>query len=117
MCVFTHHVMNVVCDCSYSFKISNRAGSVEGSLSLLVAEEEEEQDDKDKTRLESHSVKVEEFGEYVAQMHAKNNNGFFNQFQVHITSCNIVACIRACTQPDMHLFFAVNTNWRRYAEH
>lgn len=75
----------------YGFEVSNRLGSVRGNITLVVKEEEEEEEVEDVSNicLETHAVKVEEFGEYVADMHTKNNQGFVKQFQVN-TSCSCV---------------------------
>ena len=66
----------------YDFKVSNRVGSVEGSLSLVVRDEEEEERDRGNSSTESRAVRLEELGDYVAEMHGKNNHGFVLQFQV-----------------------------------
>ena len=62
--------------------MSNRAGTVEGTMSLVVKDEQEEIEEKESTKLETKTVEVAELGEYVAGMHSKNNSGFIAQFQV-----------------------------------
>lgn len=57
---------------------------MEGSLSLVVKEEEDVSDGKEDSSLETQAVKVDNFGEYVAEMHSKNNTGFISQFQVYM---------------------------------
>jgi hypothetical protein len=66
---------------SYGFQVRNRAGSAEGLITLEVKEEEEEVE-QERTSVESHPVKVDMFGEHVAEMHASNNSSFVAQFQV-----------------------------------
>ena len=66
----------------YDFKVHNKAGSAEGNIVLEVMEEEVEEAEEEKVTMGSHSVPVREFGDYVAEMHAKNNIGFVTQFQV-----------------------------------
>ncbi len=45
-------------------------------------EEEDKEEEKEATVQDSEKVELERFGEYVAEMHAKNNDGFELQFQV-----------------------------------
>ena len=55
---------------------------MEGSITLEVKEAEEEVEGKEEKSEDSHPVKVDMLGEYVAEMHASNNHGFVAQFQV-----------------------------------
>lgn len=70
------------CMSRYCFKVSNRAGTVEGSQNLVVKDEEDDSDRKDDPSPVTQAIKVDDFGEYVADMHSKNNSGFISQFQV-----------------------------------
>lgn len=54
-----------------------------GNITLVVKEEEEEVEDASNICMQTNPVKLEEFGEYVAEMHTKNNQGFVKQFQVN----------------------------------
>ena len=65
---------------TYTFTVSNKVGSVEGSTKLVVRAEDEERDSV--PRVESNPVTREKFGEYVSGLHTHNNGGFFLQFQV-----------------------------------
>ena len=69
----------------------NKVGSAEGQITLTVkdeekrregGEEEDKEEEKEATVQDSEKVELERFGEYVAEMHAKNNDGFELQFQV-----------------------------------
>ena len=55
---------------------------MEGNITLEVKEAEEEVEGKEEKSEDSHPVKVDMLGEYVAEMHASNNHGFVAQFQV-----------------------------------
>ena len=65
---------------TYTFTVSNRMGSVEGSTKLVVRTEDEEH--ANAPRVESNPVARKNFGEYVSSFHAHNNSAFFGQFQV-----------------------------------
>ena len=64
--------------------MSNVAGSVEGSVDLIVHAEGERDDNDDLSvpRVESSPVEVDKMGEYVASLHSHNNAGFILQYQV-----------------------------------
>ena len=55
---------------------------MDGNITLEVKEAEEEVEGKEEKSEDSHPVKVDMLGEYVAEMHASNNRGFVAQFQV-----------------------------------
>ena len=65
---------------TYTFTASNRVGSVEGCIKLVIHTEDEEC--ANKSRVESNPVARERFGEYVSSFHAHNNSAFIGQFQV-----------------------------------
>ena len=73
----------------YGIEISNTIGRTKGHINLIVHQSPDETHvAREGSVLESacvktNAVKKEEFGEYVARMHALNNKGFINQFQVH----------------------------------
>ena len=71
----------------YQFEVSNRLGSVKGSVALVVHKGEGEEDDLDLRRdFESNPVTQEEFGEYVASLHSCNSSTFILQFEVLMRS-------------------------------
>ena len=65
---------------TYTFTVSNKVGSVEGSTKLVVRAEDEEYSHA--PGVESNPIAREKFGEYVSSFHAYNNSAFFGQFQV-----------------------------------
>ena len=67
---------------TYTFTVSNRVGSVEGSTKLVVHTEDE--DRTSVPRVETNPVTREKFGEYVSSLHAHNNGAFLLQFQVPV---------------------------------
>lgn len=72
----------------YGIEISNTVGRTKGHINLIVHRSPDESHAiKEESALKSahvktNAVKKEEFGEYVARMHALNNKGFINQYQV-----------------------------------
>lgn len=66
----------------YHFNVSNVLGSVEDTVNLIVQDEDGQNKHSQKLNLESHSVTQDEYGDYVANSHAHNNNTFVLQFQV-----------------------------------
>ena len=85
----------------YDFIVSNSLGSVEGCTKLTVYIEEEvdtstvDRRKRNGTKLESHMVKKERFGEHVSHCHTFNNKGFTAEFQVGVMSDSIKAEARA----------------------
>ena len=81
----------------YDFIVSNSLGSVEGCTKLTVYIEEEvdtstvDRRKRNGTKLESHMVKKERFGEHVSHCHTFNNKGFTAEFQVGVMSDSIRA--------------------------
>ena len=74
----------------YGIEISNNAGRTEGHINLIVHKFHDkaqchsgEENGHKSEIIRSNPVKRENFGEYVARMHALNNKGFINQFQVN----------------------------------
>ena len=71
---------------SYHFTARNASGSVEGKVDLRVREEGEDNEvgvaSKRKPGPATQPIPVDQFGEYVAGLHANNNVGFFRQYQV-----------------------------------
>ena len=76
---------------TYTFTVSNRMGSVEGSTKLVVRTEDE--DCASVPRVESNPVAREKFGEYVSNFHGHNNSAFFGQFQVIDTVLHMIYSI------------------------
>ena len=72
-----------------------------GNITLGVKEEEEEDESATNICLETNPVKVEEFGEYVAEMHTKNNQGFVKQFQVNTAAHS---CTRIIMDSHIRLY-------------
>lgn len=75
----------------YHFIASNEAGSVEGSITLIVCTDEQQvEGDINLVTVESNPLEVEQFGEGVSRLHACNNAGFILQYQVHVnTLCRL----------------------------
>ena len=70
---------------TYHFTASNEAGSVEGSVTLIVcADEEQGEGGTGLATVESSPLEVEWFGEGVSHLHACNNAGFILQYQVYM---------------------------------
>ena len=70
---------------TYYFTASNASGSVGGQVELKVREEDDEKESSVSEASPSpvtHPVPVHQFGDYVAELHAGNNVGFFRQYQV-----------------------------------
>ena len=65
---------------TYTFKLSNRVGSVKGCTKLVVHTKDEEH--ASAPRVENNPVSREKFGEFVSTFHAYNNSAFIGQFQV-----------------------------------
>ena len=65
---------------TYTFTVSNRAGTVKGCTKLVVHTEDEGH--ASVPSVESNPVAREKFGEYVSTFHAHSNSAFFGQFQV-----------------------------------
>ena len=70
---------------TYHFTASNEGGSVEGTTELVVHAESEREELRSDPKVESKSVEVAKFGDYVSSLHAQNNKGFTSQFWVLIT--------------------------------
>lgn len=71
---------------TYHFTASNASGSVKGQVELKVHEEEDERESSTSEKTPgpvTHPVPVHQFGDYVAQLHASNNVGYFRQYQVY----------------------------------
>jgi hypothetical protein len=71
----------------YGIEISNTVGRTKGHINLIVSQSPDDthaikERVPENTRLKTNAVKREDFGEYVARMHALNNKGFINQYQV-----------------------------------
>ena len=80
----------------YHFDVSNRVGSVEGSVVLEVQEGEEKGESTNRPNFDSNPVTQKEFGEYVESLHSCNNSTFILQYQVqshHHCSFKICTCI------------------------
>lgn len=73
----------------YDFEVENKLGSVQGTITLIVQEENSRMKKEigpitEITKsLENKSVPQERFGEYVAQLHESNNQGFEAQYKVY----------------------------------
>ena len=68
---------------TYHFIASNEAGSVEGSVTLIVCTDEEQAEGGiSLDTVESNPLEVERFGEGVSRLHACNNAGFILQYKV-----------------------------------
>lgn len=70
---------------TYYFTATNASGSVGGQVELKVREEDNEKESSVSETTPSpvtHPVPVHQFGDYVAELHAGNNVGFFRQYQV-----------------------------------
>ena len=69
-------------------------GSTKGYINLNVHQSSDSETHnavrEDSAQIKTNAIKTEEFGEYVTRMHALNNKGFINQFQVSIASSLIV---------------------------
>ena len=80
---------------TYTFTVSNKVGSVEGSTKLVVRAEDEEC--ASSPRVESNPVTREKFGEYVSSCHAQNNGGFVVQFQVTVQYIHLCMSTEWCS--------------------
>ena len=80
---------------TYTFTVSNKVGSVEGSTKLVVRAEDEEC--ASIARVESNPVTREKFGEYVSSCHAQNNGGFVVQFQVTVHYIHLCMSTEWCS--------------------
>ena len=69
---------------TYHFTATNEGGSVEGTTELVVHAESEREELRSDPKVESKSVEVAKFGNYVSSLHAQNNEGFTSQFWVLI---------------------------------
>jgi len=69
---------------TYHFAATNEGGSVEGTTELVVHAESEREELRSDPKVESKSVEVAKFGDYVSSLHAQNNKGFTSQFWVLI---------------------------------
>ena len=82
---------------TYHFTASNEAGSVEGSIPLVVcAAEEKDEGGTGLATVESSPFEVEQFGEGVSRLLACNNAGFILQYQVHLPSMSeltVIGCL------------------------
>ena len=58
----------------------------------LVVKEEGAKEEEEANSLESNPIKLDDFGEYVCEMHANNNTGFLLQFQV-LVFCPASMCV------------------------
>ena len=66
----------------YKMVARNSAGSVEQSVKLTVQFEGEKTPDVERKSMTFAPIPVPEFGEYVVQNHANNNQGFRDQYLV-----------------------------------
>lgn len=76
-------------NCRYGVEISNNVGRAKGHINLTVQKSIDErrnigENAHKNEHIRTNPVKREEYGEYVARMHALNNKGFINQFQVNL---------------------------------
>ena len=73
----------------YGIEISNTVGRTKGHINLIVSQSSDdsrgtkEDNVLENAHIKTNAVKREDFGEYVARMHALNNKGFINQYQVN----------------------------------
>ena len=73
----------------YGIEISNTVGRTKGHINFIVSQSPDdtrglkEESVPENACLKTNAVKREDFGEYVARMHALNNKGFINQYQVN----------------------------------
>ena len=73
----------------YGIEISNTVGRTKGHINLIVSQSSDDtrgtKEDSvlENAHIKTNAVKREDFGEYVARMHALNNKGFINQYQVY----------------------------------
>ena len=73
----------------YGIEISNTVGRTKGHINLIVHQSPDEshaiieESALKSAHIKTNAVKREEFGEYVARMHALNNKGFIYQYQVY----------------------------------
>ena len=94
----------------YGIEISNTVGRTKGHINLIIHQSPHETHVIKEvgvlknTRITTNAVKKEEFGEHVARMHALNNKGFINQYQVshdhhtctYIISFSTMSCSEVC---------------------
>lgn len=66
----------------YKLVATNDATTVEQEVQLTVQVEGEKSPEGERKSVDFEPVPVEAFGEYVAQNHGNNNQGFRDQFQV-----------------------------------
>ena len=64
------------------FEVSNRLGSIQGCVVLVVHKGEGENGANLAQNFESNPVIQQEFGEYVASLHSCNNSTFVLQYEV-----------------------------------
>ncbi|XP_019855566.1 PREDICTED: palladin-like [Amphimedon queenslandica] len=78
---------------TYRFVANNDAGTVNQQVVLTVAVEEARMPSNDTSAGKSgkNLIPVEQFGEFVANGHAKGNEGFRNQFMVRSISFTLFA--------------------------
>ena len=80
----------------YVFEVSNRLGSIQGCVALVVHEGEGEDGMNLTQNFESNLVTQPEFGEYVASLHSCNNSTFVLQYKVllsqytNFTNCKLM---------------------------
>ena len=68
----------------YRMVAVNKSGSVEQQVKLSVQMEGEKTPDVERKIMTFEPIPVAEFGEYVAQNHGNNNQGFRDQFSVSL---------------------------------
>lgn len=68
----------------YDFIVSNSVSSVEGCTNLVVFAKEKHQTDCGKNRsiVDSNTIKKKKFGEHISAFHTLNNSGFIEEYQV-----------------------------------
>ena len=66
----------------YKLVARNSAGSVEQSVRLTVQFEKEKTPDVERKSITFTPIPVEEFGDFVVKNHARNNQGFRDQYMV-----------------------------------
>ena len=67
---------------TYNFIASNSAGTVEGSITLVVQERREGRESEEAVAGNRELVAVDQLGVYVADHHKQENAGFLREFQV-----------------------------------